>query len=286
MSNFALILLLISGSVWSRARLVIDHPDESITRGFELAEKLFIEEVGEVSGDIVVVVNPEECLRTGYDRSRKAVVFCPGGNVREMGLKSPDVIHHEFFHALLCQYRPELCERDKSDALHEALADTFAHKLLPDADFGEGFYLDRTSIRSYKTYWRPGLVQGTHEKGNAMAALFIAGKKKIGELLSLFDRPESPEEVTDLVNGVTHSRLNRYRLFVGRPMKIEFQFAEEAKVKTVVWKLPAGIKATRINQKSFQIEITTDIDASKGFAHFLSEEGKEIGRRTYYFGVK
>ena len=263
----------------------MDQPDEAVVRGFYHAEQLFTEEVGEVNGDIHVLVNPGQCLRTGYDRIRKAVIFCPGRNVRAMGMKSSDVIHHEFFHALLCQYRPELCERDKSEALHEALADTFSYKLMPDEKFGEDFYLDRPYVRSYLTHWRPGLVQGAHEKGSALAALFIAERKKLGELLSLFDVPEAQEEVTDTVSGVSHSRLNRYRLPVGSPMKIAFQFAEAAKVKSVEWTLPSGIKATRLTPKSFQLEITTDIRASKGFAHFLSEDGRELGRRTYYFGV-
>lgn len=243
------------------------------------AVALFSEEFGATDGKITVDLNPLECLRTGYQRTEKKIVFCKTGNVINGGLESVDVINHELFHALFCGKYPDLCATHDFDHVHEGLADAFAYRLNPDEHFGENFYVERKFIRAYKTDWVPELVQGEHERGSAIAWRIIRDGKPLSESLSLFSRPVDSYAKVE-VTGAPFSRLNRYRFGMDQTIQVSFEFDFRAKVKEVVWVLPEGMNS------SPALSITDEFRGGKGLARFLSEDKRELGRWTFYFGRK
>jgi hypothetical protein len=243
------------------------------------AATLFREEFGSTDGQITIDLNPAGCLRTGYQRTEKKVVFCKTKKVINGGLESVDVINHEFFHALFCGKYPDLCEAQELDHVHEALADAFAYRLNPDMYFGENFYTAHPYVRPYKTDWLPGLVQKEHERGTAIAARIIGEGKPLAEALSLFSTPIESFVKVD-VSGAEYSRLNRYRLEPNKPIQIAFQFDERAGVESVIWDLPKGMTAVP------QLMVDESFRGGKGLARFYSAEKKELGRWTFYFTRK
>jgi hypothetical protein len=287
-----MLMVFFAASAWGSARLVVKNEkffpfdQVSFEKQFTEAAKLFEEEVGELDTDITVNISPSSCLRTGYDRVSGEVVFCPTTKVINAGLNSVDVINHELFHAFLCHFDREICNLQEKDYLHEALADVFAYKLNPDDLFGEDYYKEFLYIRKYRVDSRPGLVVGDHEKGNAFAGQFIKNNTSFKRIIEMFHEEEPKEEMSDIVTGAPKSKLNRYRLSPDQVMQIEFEFAPEADVLYVEWTVPEGVKVTKHGDKKFSIEISSEPESSKGFAIFYSSEGKELGRRAYYFGLK
>jgi hypothetical protein len=289
---FILLFILASTCAWSAPQLIIKNKKQypfdqkNLEKQFQTAYEYFAKEIGELEGDIVVTISPESCLRTGFNRSNHEVEFCPGKKVINAGLSSVDVINHELFHSFLCHHDDSLCDMKEKDYLHEALADTFAYYLNTDDVFGEDFYKNQVYLRKYLTTTRPGLVQGEHEKGNALSSIFIKSEVPFAKLLPLFHEEDPKEEVQDIITGAPESRLNRYRLPLNQSMQIEFQFAEEARVERVEWTVPEGVVVQKTALHTFDIKITSDPETSKGFAVFLSDDGQELGRRTFYFGIK
>lgn len=253
---------------------------------FKTAYSEFEKEIAELDGSITLTISPDSCLRTAYNRETKEVEFCPGKNVINAGLDSVDIINHELFHAFICSYDSNLCGMKEKDYLHEALADTFAYNLQPDDVFGENFYKNQLYLRKYKSSYRAGLVQGEHEKGNALCAQFIREKTPLIKVLPLFLKADPEEEVEYSVTGAPYSKLNRYRLPLNQVIQLDFQFAEIAGVHSVEWKVPEGVEVKSTSPASFEIKMVTDPDSSKGFATFLSSDGTELGRRAFYFGIK
>lgn len=288
----ALIFALVTTSVWAAPILAIKNPKEysfdqqKLEAQFKIAAEKFEKEIAPLEGTIHVTVSPETCLRTGYNRELDAVEFCPGKSVHNAGLDSIDVINHELFHAFICHMDQNLCDMQGKDYLHEALADTFAYQLNPDDVFGEDFYKSQLYLRKYLTTLRPGLVQGEHEKGNAFASIFISQNYSFAKMISLFQEEDAKDEVKNIITGAPESRLNRYRLHLNESMQIEFIFEEVARVAQVVWILPAGVELEQLSDFSFSIKMAKEPDSSKGFALFFDENGKELGRRAYYFGLR
>lgn len=290
-----ILLLLIHMSLATQAveipRLIIENAralpvDRAhLQKRFEAAYALFSRKIGPLSQDLVISVGDTDCLRTGYNFVLNKVHFCSNTNVKNHGLDSVDVIHHEFFHAFLCQYKSELCGPDMRADVHEGLADYFSFLLSPDEFFGEEFYLNRPFVRKYKTNWRPGLVQGDHPRGNALASQLIKHRLSFKDSLALFNVPIN-EEVSDEVTGVPKSHLNRYRLGPDEVMHIEFNFSPEAQVYRVIWQNVPGIRIKRIAEKVFTIQVTTKPASPRILARFLSLDGQELGQRVYYFGSK
>lgn len=239
----------------------------------------FTREFGVTDGKVAIDLNPSECLRTGYQRSTKKVVFCKSPKVINGGLESVDVINHEFFHALFCGKFPALCSTDEFDHAHEALADAFAYRLNPDQYFGENFYTDVKYIRPFQTNWLPELVQSEHEQGHALASKIIRAGKPLIESLNLFEE-RLPSFASVEVEGAPYSRLNRYRLEAGQELKIKFSFDPRAGVKEVQWDLPAGVEVDTT------VRLTDEFKGGKAYARFLSHDKKELGRWTFYFGRK
>lgn len=290
-----ILLFLIITSLATQAvvapRLIIENarglPVERalLQKSFDAAYTLFSREIGSLSQDLVISLGDADCLRTGYNFVLNKVHFCTNTNVKNHGLDSVDVIHHEFFHAFLCQYKSELCGPDMRADVHEGLADYFSYLLSPDEYFGEDFYLNRPFVREYKTDWRPGLVQGEHPRGNALASGLIKHRVSLKDSLGLFNVPIN-EEVSDVVTGVPKSHLNRYRLGPNEVMHIEFDFSPEAQVSQVVWQKVPGIRIKRVSEKTFNIQVTTKPASPRVMARFLSLDGQELGQRAYYFGSK
>jgi hypothetical protein len=293
MLKFALVLLtLVSGLVEASPQLIIKNQKQypfdqnRLEEQFKTAYSEFEKEIGELEGSITLTISPESCLRTAFNRESKEVEFCPGKSVINAGLDSIDVINHELFHAFICSYDTNLCHMKEKDYLHEALADTFAYNLQSDDVFGENFYKNQLYLRKYKTMFRPGLVQGEHEKGNALSAQFIREKTPLLKLLPLFNEADPKEEVEYHVTGAPYSKLNRYRLPLNQSIEIKFEFAEEAGVNEVEWTVPEGVIIEAGEDFNYSIKIISDPESSKGFAVFKSADGEELGRRAFYFGIK
>jgi hypothetical protein len=243
------------------------------------AAAFFREEIGSTDGEIKIDLNPSNCLRTGYQRTEKKVVFCSTSRVINGGLDSVDVINHEFFHALFCGKFPDLCEDHVNDHVHEALADAFAYRLNPDSYFGENFYTEHDYVRPYKTDWIPELVQKEHERGTAIASRIIGEGKPLSESLALFSTPVESFVKVD-VTGAPYSRLNRYRFELNQPISIQFQFDPRAGVESVAWELPAGMTSGP------QLTVDETFRGGKGLARFYSADKRELGRWTFYFSSK
>lgn len=251
---------------------------------FSLAREHFEKELFPLIRPISVQIAPPSCLRTGYNRKTLEVIFCPTQKVLKAGLKSKDVIHHEFFHAFLCQTRPALCQDDNYDFLHEALADKFSYELTPDDFFGEDYYVIHPYIRKYDSTWRVGLVKSEHEKGNALVADFIRRDLSLKEILTHFQNPLPLSEVQIQVEGRRASELNRYRLKKDEILKLSFQFTSSAPVAEVKWLTPTGLIVEDKNSFHFEIQVTPELKQSKTLVIYLSADGEEMGREAFYFG--
>jgi hypothetical protein len=287
----ALLGLGLVSSLWAMPELIIENPrqlnirTQEIQGAFQHAYQLFAREIGPINRPFTISIAPSDCLRTGYNYVTNKIAFCETDKVEAFGLNSIDVINHEMFHAFICNYSSQLCSGRMRVDIHEGLADYFAYLLNPDQYFGEHFYLGFPYIRTYLTTWRPGLVQGDHERGNALASFLIQTRTSLRNALNVF-RSTYIEEVNDAVRGVVKSPLNRYRLGRGVVMDIDFSFAPGAGVARVEWNLPRGLKVDRVGDKTFRIQIIEELSGLKAFAIFLAPNGAELGRRVYYFGDK
>lgn len=287
-----ILLALLTGLAHAAPELIINNPNQypfdqkNLSAQYNTAYEQFKKEFGVLEGSISLTIAPKTCLRTGYDRESKEVVFCPGKNVINAGLDSVDIINHELFHAFICSYDSNLCDMKEKDYLHEALADTFAYHLQSDDVFGENFYKNQLYLRNYKSTYRAGLVQGEHEKGNALSAQFIREKTPLIKLLPLFQEADPKDEVEYTVTGAPYSKLNRYRLPLNETIQLDFEFAEEAQVSEIEWTVPEGVKVVAGEDFNYSITITADPESSKGFAVFKSATGEALGRRAFYFGIR
>jgi hypothetical protein len=280
---------MLSLSLLITAQLIV-LPENSSHRlkletAFVKARDLFEKEVGKLTEDVVVEIDPPSCLRTGYNRKTKKVIFCPNAKVLNSGLESIDVINHELFHAFLCQTHKKYCENDERSDVHEALADVFAYRLNPDENFGEDFYKNLDYIRSYHTDWRVGLVRTPHERGMALASFFIHKKFNFFRMLEYFKK-QNVQEVKDMVGGIESSDLNRYRLSSMQEIEIEFFFSQGLEAVRVEWSQAPGLDFIQVNSRKFCIKNRTLHSSEKVRARFVDDEGREIGGWNFYFGPK
>ena len=156
-----------------------------LRRELQAAIDLYTREVASISAPIPVLVGAADCLRTGYDMPSRRVLFCSNTDTPRAGTASADVIHHEMFHAMLCQTKPAWCGSDPNVPLHEGLADYFAYRLAPDELFGEGFYQAQPYVRRYRVPYCYSLVGGGHEKGNAIVSELIARDHALRDVAQL-----------------------------------------------------------------------------------------------------
>lgn len=274
-----------------RPGLLIENPqgisfDElQLQKQFTRAYQLFASEIGPLEQDITISIGEANCLRTGYNFVHNKVFFCPNINVPHYGLNSIDVINHELFHAFLCNYKAALCGENMRADVHEGLADYFSYLLMPDEFFGEHFYHKLPYVRRYHTSWRSGLVESDHARGNVYASELIQTKQKLKAALLLFDREVQSEVIVE-VSGAEVSHLNRYRLPLQQSMTIEFKFHPEAKVAKVEWRNVPGVVIRRLSPTAFEITLTSIPATPKVTAYFISREGKELGFKHFYFGLR
>lgn len=280
-----------------------------VRREVEAAVALYRAEVAPTAEPVAVVVDPPDCLRTGYDMPTRKVSFCNNSDTPRMGTASADVIHHEVFHALLCQTKPAWCDSPSADAtaLHEGLADFFAYRLAPDDLFGEGFYSSKPYIRRYREAYCYGLVSGAHERGNAIVAALIAGGEGLAavkrlaasdtlSLPALFGESPSdscfstsPPQVERTVAGYPESSLERYRIRAGAPLTLTFA-GNEAFVRryphlTIRWDpAPALFDVKTTDTREFEISAVGSDGYNKTSALFIVD-GQVVGGKAFYFQI-
>ncbi len=253
-----------------------------LERIFEMASAHFEKELGEVAGTIKIEISPSHCLRTGYNRRTQTVVFCPGLQTINAGLDSLDVIHHEFFHALLCQKHSRLCDGNERDDVHEAMADVFAHDLIPDDYFGENFYRKADYIRPYRTSWKMSLVRTHHERGLALASQALSQGLSLKEMLGFFDQ-KVETDVEARILGMEPSTLNRYRLKNGASLEIDFGFSPAWENMNVIWDKSQGLIFTRLSKTKFLIT-NSEMKKSEKIRVRFFQENREVGGENFYFG--
>lgn len=283
-----------------------------IRREVEAAIALYRREVAAPSAPIAVVVDAPDCLRTGYDMPSRKVVFCKSEATPRSGTASADVIHHEMFHALLCQTKPGWCDDTTSSdtarvAMHEGLADYFSYALAPDDAFGEGFYRDKPIVRRYRVPLCYSLVGGGHEKGNAIVSELIDRGQGLTEIARLVAGPDLTLEalfgaapadsclgpaapaVVSTVTGYPASTLERYRIRPDAPLTVRFDrdaaFQERYPNLTVRWEpSPPRFTITSLDTTSFTVAATGTSGFDKVTALYVVDDAV-VGGKNFYFQV-
>jgi hypothetical protein len=277
-----------------------------VRREIEAAITRYAREVAPLHEPVSVVIDPPDCLRTGYDMPTRKVFFCKNDNTPRAGTASADVIHHEVFHAMLCQTKPGWCGSDAPVPLHEGLADYFAYVLSPDDLFGEGFYEDQAFVRRYRVPYCYSLVSGGHEKGNAIASALIARGHDLRDVAELVKGDAltvdallgpttdacfgaDPPAVSRSVEGYPESTLERYRIRPDAPLTIRFAgndaFARRYPNLTVRWdRAPTLFAVSNLDDRSFRIDVT-GTDGFEKMAALYVVDGEVVGGKSFYFQV-
>jgi hypothetical protein len=235
----------------------------------------FERHVGPLARPVVVRVGASS-LQAGYSVERDEVGFPSNGDVIEGGVRSADVVHHEMFHAMACQYAPARAAAQGDEdqrALHEGLADFFAHALEPDEHFGEGFYAGRPHMRAYREGLCYALARGSHARGGALCGhlidsgftlkdvgVFLRGEAftreallaRGGEVPACFAGAGAPA-VDVSARGYPDSMLQKYVLAAGKPLELVFRgdaaFARAYGALDVTWGealAASGVMAERV----------------------------------------
>lgn len=266
----------------------INFDELNFRKQFQLANDLFEVNFGMNNQMINVVIDSKECFRTGYNFLKKQIQFCQSDKVINAGLNSPDVIHHELFHAFLCATYEKYCDEKTIRAdIHEGLADYFAYHLDNNNVFGDGFYENYPYVRAYRVKWHWDLVETAHQAGNVLVSELIQTKTSLAESLKHFDRPlSSGVRVQARENGVQlpESRLNRYRIKPNQALTIELLLPPEL-VKRVVfhWDNQDYLSINMIDLGTFVVSSNGLFKAVKIEALYLNDDGEEIGRKAFYF---
>ncbi|MFO0734483.1 MAG: hypothetical protein U0270_01320 [Labilithrix sp.] len=286
----------------TRAAVDVDEP--FIRREVEAAIALYRRDVAVPAEPVAVVVDAPDCLRTGYDMPSRRVLFCNNDDTPRAGTASADVIHHEVFHALFCQSKPDWCDAsapaniDRS-AWHEGLADYFAYVLAPDAEFGEGFYRDQAFVRRYRVPYCYSLVSGGHEKGNAIVDALIERGHGLDDVKRLVAGREialedecfgaDPPHVVRTVTGYPESTLERYRVRADAPLELRFAgdpaFERRYPNLTIRWEpAPTRFAITADDPRSFHVTVTGTSGFEKIAALYVVD-GAVVGGKSFYFQV-
>lgn len=292
-------------------RVASDVDEAFIRREVEASMALYTRDVAALADPISVVVDAPDCLRTGYDMPTRKVLFCNNTDTPHVGTASADVIHHEVFHAMLCQTKPEWCDATASatserTAIHEGLADFFAYTLSPDEQFGEGFYRDQPFVRRYRESYCYSLVSGGHEKGNAIVSSLIARGHGLAEvkrvaagsdltLDALFSTDEDPcfradaPKVNRTATGYPESTLERYRIRPNEPLTLAFDGDAAFKARypnlSIRWSVaPTLFTIDNLSATSFRVTATGS-DGYEKIAALYVVDDKVVGGKSFYFQV-
>lgn len=249
------------------------------------------------SGTISFSSLSTDCLRTGYQFEKKRIVFCSSDKVIHGGKDSKDVIHHEAFHAMLCQLRPNWCTStslasDEAITVHEALADFFASHLDDNETFGEGFYHNFDWIRSYQNSLCYSLTSNSYLQAGALNRYWANHQIELKDFKNyLLNGELNLKSLREygLIDGVCFfdkssiipieqdlSPLHRYRIpLEGAMFRLD--------ISHNVAKEVAPITLNLINNNS---EITTDFTLkSEGLDFFLIPSNLKV-RGRYYLQMK
>ena len=291
---------------------------ERLENTAQQAVAFFRENFGPVPGPLQFNVGGA-ALRTGYNATDDTIYLPEITTVHNAGLDSKDVINHEIFHALALRAYPTLPKPEAADegelALHEALADFFAHQLSPDDHFGEGYRTDQPHLRAYHTDLKISLTSGGHAKGNAITSLLIGQDVTNGEIRQFLEggdfRLEALGEVAphlkpaldadralaiadEISSPYTSSPTNRYWLKDDAPLEMSFRSNEKMQEAypdmRVVWTDKRGYPTAQYSfdetgNNSFQVSGTAESRTEKAIARFYDQD-RLLGFRPFYFGVR
>lgn len=314
-----LVSLVLAASAWAGDyKIVADEVMEpadraALERELDRGIAAWRRHFGEIGRPPVVRVGGG-AMRAGYSAEKDEIGFPASGAVIARGLRSSDVILHELFHALCSQFpeaRAAAAGDDDQRALHEALADLFAHRLNPDAHFGENYYTDRPHVRSYRSDFCYELAQGAHARGNALVSRLIETGYSLDDVAAfLKSGPFTREALLAMkgaatpclagaqapavdveVRGYPASMLQKFVLEPGRPLELAFRadarFAEQLGALAVTWdpRELEGIDATRVDAHSWRLEGSAGAKPRKAVAR-LNAGGRVVGFIPFYFRVR
>ncbi len=145
-----------------------------LSANFMEAEKAFAAHYASVER-VQYSENSVSCYRTGYHFDLQKILFCGSEYVRQGGIYSRDVVFHEAFHAMVCQLRPDWCQKailqnPEAVAIHEALADFFARSFDSTIFFGENYYKSHPWIRPYDNSLCLGMASNAYHRAGAINA--------------------------------------------------------------------------------------------------------------------
>jgi hypothetical protein len=250
------------------------------------------------------------CLRTGYNFERKAVQFCRNLNTPAAGTSSVDVVHHEMFHAMLCQIRPQWCTaqflKDRNNiAMHEALADLFAYSLNPDDSFGEGFYSSSPRVRFYRSDECYSLTESPYAKASALVDFVLRNEGRISEsvvrliqgtsfeskLLGTDKEPcfrkDGPSLEFEPMN-YPHSALSRFKISADKPLVFRVnankEFERQFPNNSVEWVFDSGLFSAQVIDGGFKISPVATQGWTKAKANIFAGQ-RLAGTKTFYFSV-
>ena len=278
--------------------------------GLQRATQFFADHLGAVRAPLKYEVGEgSDALRTGYNFETGKLCFPHLEGVRNAGLDSDDVIHHEAFHGLLVQNYPHTAQDMRNPevvALHEGLADYFAYLLSPDEGFGEDYLLHGRALRSYAHDLALNLASGPHAQGNVITRHLIENQvspRQLRKFLQSADfsleslarvcpslqqslERERSLDLKETIGGYEPSRLQRYRIHPERPLQLGFQLNQEMDLR-IEWKGARGFpirhfQVTAGPQNTFAVSPRQDARAEKVVAEFYRED-RLIGFRPYYF---
>ena len=258
-------------------------------------------------------------LRAGYNPAQDTIYLPELENVPEAGLNSTDVINHEIFHALVLNAYPDLPKpgeaKESELALHEALADYFAHQLSPDPYFGEQYRNDRPHLREYRSDLKLGLSPGSHAQGNAIVSLLLehgVSNENVRDFLQGGDfrletlassspslsqalEHDSGLEISDQVSPpYTRSPSNKYWLKSEQTLELALTPNEKLRQSTsdfrIVWTSKEGYPSQHYTfeekaDSTYTVHPNEGAKVEKILANFYDGE-KVIGFRQFYFGVR
>lgn len=253
-------------------------------------------------------------MRAGYNAEKDEIGFPASGAVIARGVRSSDIVLHELFHALASQFpeaRAAASGDDDQRAIHEALADHFAHTLNPDAHFGENYYTDQPHVRSYHSDFCYELAQGAHARGNALVsrlidagytlddvAVFLKSRPFTRDALLAIRSASTPclaatgaPQVDVEAKGYPASMLQKFVLEPGRPLELSFHpdaaFARELGPLDVSWHPPEldGIEATQVGPTVWRLDGRAGARPRKAVVR-LNAGGRVVGFIPFYFRVR
>lgn len=249
------------------------------------------------SEDITILINPQSCLRTGYDYEGHRLRFCDNKKTIKAGTRSEDIINHEVFHYLYCGQFPHFCKgelmkKENHVGLLEGIADYFSYLLNPDSYFGENFYHEFNYLRAYQNKLCFNLVPSHHLKGNALTGSLLRlnfNQSRLRDFLTTLDVKKLNEDSCykeiskPLFIALDRKQATRY--WINSDDKLEFQSSLSNQVNIH----PIS------NSKLFNISISRNRitfkpkSNAKGFEKIevhLKDESDTIGIARFYIGIK